>query len=235
MAWHRIFLNLFRRRRIERDIDRELAFHLAEREDDLKAGGMADNDAIRHARRRFGNLTLQKERTRDMHVAGWLDALLRNVRYAVRTLVKSPAFTATVILTLTLGIGASSAVFSAIDAILLRPLPFPDGDQLMELGQSNLKNPQNAFVAPLRLEDWNRMNSTFQAISGYYPQDDSETSGELPERLKRAWVAPRFLQVWGIAPALGRDFSPEEERFGGPDAVLISDRLWRRRFGADPG
>src|SRR5439155_15943095 len=88
-----------------------------------------------------------------------------------------------------------------------------------------------SFVAPIRLDDWNRLNSTFQAISGYYLQDDSELSGELPEKLQRAFVAPRFLQVWGIAPILGRDFNPQEEHFGGPNAALISERLWRQRFG----
>ena len=140
-----------------------------------------------------------------------------------------PAFTATVVVTLALGIGANSAVFSAIDAVLLRPLPFPNGDQLVKLSQSTPKNPQ-PFVAPTRLADWNRLNNAFQAITGYYTQDDSELSGELPEKLQRAFVAPGFLQVWGIAPALGRDFSPEEEHFRGPAAVLISDRLWHRRF-----
>ena len=78
------------------------------------------------------------------------------------------------------------------------------------------------------------MNSTFQGLTGYYTDDVSEISGELPERLKRAFVAPRFLEVWGIAPARGRDFTPEEQRFGGPNAMLISDRYWRRRFGANP-
>jgi putative ABC transport system permease protein len=90
-----------------------------------------------------------------------------------------------------------------------------------------------SFTAPIRLEDWNRLNHTFQAISGYYSEDESETSGPLPERLDEALVAPRFLEVWGIAPALGRDFTPAEEHFGGPPAMLISDRLWRRRFHAD--
>jgi len=88
-------------------------------------------------------------------------------------------------------------------------------------------------VAPVRLEDWNRLNRTFQVITGYYSQDDTELSGELPEKVRHAFVARRFLQAWGVAPALGRDFSPQEERFGGPPAVLISDRLWRR-FGGDP-
>jgi len=84
------------------------------------------------------------------------------------------------------------------------------------------------------LEDWNRLAAAFQAISGYYIQDDSEISSELPERVRHALVAPRFLQVMGVAPALGRDFAPLEEHAGGPQAVLISDRFWRRRFGADP-
>jgi putative ABC transport system permease protein len=90
------------------------------------------------------------------------------------------------------------------------------------------------FVAPVRLEEWNRFNGAFQAITGYYAEDTSETSGELPEKLKRAWVAPRFLQVLGVAPILGRDFSFQEERYGGPNAVLISYRLWQRRFNGAP-
>lgn len=163
-----------------------------------------------------------------------MEILSRNFRLAARSLAKAPAFTAAVVLTLALGIGANSAVFSGVDAVLLRPLPFPDGDRLMRLYQHDPKNP-NSFVAPVRLEDWNRMNSTFQAISGYYTSEDSETTGALPERLTHAMVAPRFLEVWGVQPELGRGFTTAEEHYGGPNAILISDRLWRRRFGADPG
>ena len=130
-----------------------------------------------------------------------------NVRLALRSLAKTPGFTATVVLTLALGIGANSAVFSAIDAVLLRPLPFPDADRLMLLGQ---KRPQTSqtFVAPVRLMDWGRLNSTFQAISGYYTEDASETSGELPEKVKRAFVAPRFLEVLGVSPAWAAGSGP---------------------------
>lgn len=162
-----------------------------------------------------------------------MEAALRNLRLAVRALAKAPGFSAAVILTLALGIGANIAVFSAIDAVLLRPLPFPEGDQLMRLDQRDPKTP-NTFVAPVRLEDWNRLNTTFQAISGYYTEDDSETTGILPERLNRALVAPRFLEVWGVSPQLGRWLTPQEEHFGGPNAVILSDHLWRRRFGGDP-
>lgn len=160
--------------------------------------------------------------------------MLYHLRYALRGLRKTPVFTAAVVLTLALGIGANSAVFSAIDAVLLRPLGFPDAGRLAQLAQFNPKAPQQPFVAPVRLEDWSRLNTTFQAISGSYAQDDSELSGQLPEKLKHAFVAPRFLQVWGVSPELGRDFVANEERLNGPPAVLISDRFWRRRFGADP-
>jgi len=156
-----------------------------------------------------------------------------NIRLALRSLAKTPAFTVTVVLTLALGIGANSAVFSAIDAVLLRPLPFPDADRLMLLEQKRPKVSQT-FVAPVRLKDWDRLSFTFQGISGYYTEDASEVSGELPEKVKRAFVAPRFLEVLGVAPARGRGFRPEEEHFGGPNAVVISDRFWRRRFNADP-
>jgi len=169
-----------------------------------------------------------------MDISRAVDSMARNLRQAGRGLRKAPGFTAAVVLTLALGIGANSAVFSAIYAVLLRPLPFPDGDQLVKLAQFDPKQPQQRFVAPVRLEDWNRLNSTFQAITGYYTEDDSETSGELPEKVRQAFVAGRFLEVWGIAPVLGRDFKPAEERFGGPDVVLISERFWRRRFGGDP-
>jgi putative ABC transport system permease protein len=169
-----------------------------------------------------------------MALGVWLASVPRDSRHAVRALGKTPAFTATVVLTLALGIGANSAVFSAIDAVLLRPLPFPDADRLVRIEQRNPKVSQT-FVAPTRLTDWNRLNSTLQSLTGYYTEDESETSGDLPERLKRGLVAPRFLEVWGVAPSLGRDFQANEEHFGGPNAVLISDRFWRRRFNADPG
>ena len=232
--WLRRARNALRQGRLHRDLDRELRFHVNERIEELQADGMSLSDAERLAQRQFGNYTAQVERTRDMDISDRLDATIRNVRLSARALGKTPAFSATVVLTLALGIGANSAVFSAINAVLLRPLPFPNADELVTVGQIDPKIPQ-ALVAPIRLEDWNRLSHTFQAICGFYAQDDSELSGELPERLRHAFVTPRFLQVWGIAPELGRDFAPQEERFGGPNAVLISDRYWRRRFGGDPG
>jgi putative ABC transport system permease protein len=168
-----------------------------------------------------------------MGIGTLVESTVWNLRQAGRTLSKTPVFTASVVLTLALGIGASSAVFSVVDAVLLRSLPFPDGDQLVQISQAQPKITEPA-VAPVRLLDWNRLNSSFQIISGYYTNDVSETSSELPEKLTEALVAPGFLRVWRVAPALGRDFTREEEHFGGPLVVLISDRLWRRRFDGDP-
>jgi putative ABC transport system permease protein len=233
MAWlHRLF-NSVRSGRVERDIEREITFHLVERADDLEREGAGAAEARRQARLRFGNPIVQRERTRDIDVAGWVDTTARNIRYAVRSLSHTPGFTLTVVLTLALGIGANTAVFSAIDAVLLRPLPFPDSDRLVQLLQTQA-NTTNTMVAPIRLEDWNQLNSTFEGITGFYTEDVSETSGDLPEKLRRALVAPRFVDVWAVAPVLGRGFTAAEHRVGGPSAVLISERYWRRRFAADP-
>lgn len=234
MAWLRRLWNTFNFERVQRDIDRELSFHISERVDQLRAEGLSDDEATRRARLQFGNVTVQAERTRDMDVSAWLDALRRDTRYAIRSLARTPGFTLTVLLTLALGIGANSAVFSAIDAVLLRPLPFPDGDRLLRLRQTQERSAETN-IAPVRLEEWHRLNSTFEAITGYYMEDVSDTSGDVPERVRRAFVAPRFLEVWGIAPAVGRGFTAAEHQAGGPRAVLISERYWRGRLGAGAG
>src|ERR1017187_6632290 len=166
MAWYRQFRNILRPNRLQRDLQKELAFHVAERAEELQHAGMSEAEAERAAHLQFGNLTAQIERTRDMDIPEYLEALLRNFRLAARSLAKAPAFSLTVILTLALGIGANSAVFSAVDAVLLRPLPFPNGDALLILTQSRLKSPE-PNVAPVRLEDWNRLNSTMLGITGY--------------------------------------------------------------------
>ena len=232
MEWWK---SLFRKRALDAQLDSELRFHIEELTEANVAAGLTAEEARRRALLEFGGREQIKEELRDVHRVSIVESTLANLKSAFRFIRKSPSFSMTVIVTLALGIGANSAVFSAIDAILLRPLPFPNGDHLMELRQYNPKTSSpRTRLAPVRLEDWNRMNSTFQAITGYYTEDNSETSGILPEKVTVAYVASRFLQVWGIAPALGRDFTSEEEHFGGPSAVLISDRLWRRRFNADP-
>jgi len=232
MKWIDFFA---RKSKVEKDLDSEIRFHLESTIQQKIAAGSAPEAARREALLEFGGSEQVKEECRHVHRIASVENTLSNLKSAGRFIRKSPGFSLTVILTLALGIGANSAVFSAIDAILLRSLPFPNAAELVILHQYNHthKNP-NGLLAPVRLEEWNRQNSTFQAIAGWYTENVSEMSGTLPERLLRADVTPRFLQVFGVAPALGRDFTQAEEHFGGPRAVLISDRLWRRRFHADP-
>jgi putative ABC transport system permease protein len=162
-----------------------------------------------------------------------MEALLSNVRYAVRVLLRTPGFTLVVVLTLALGIGANSAVFSAIDAILLQPLGFPDADQLVSVNQS-IPNAPISNTAPVRIEEWNGESTTFAAITGYYRQDISETSGDLPEKYRLANVAPRFLDVWRTEPLIGRGFTPADSQAGAAPVVLVTQRYWRTKLESDP-
>jgi putative ABC transport system permease protein len=221
MHYLRSFLSRDRR---EREFERELQFHIDEATRENMAHGMPHEEAHRQAMLDFGGKEQATQELRDVYAFGLLERTVANVRSGLRLIRRAPGSSLAVILTLALGIGANSAVFSAIDAVLLRPLPFPHGDELMLLKQINTRRKEPvSFVAPLRLEDWNRLNSTFQAITGYYTENDSETSGELPEKVTHAFVAPRFLQVWGVAPALGRDFTP---------ALICSVSTWS---GSKPG
>ena len=232
MSWWK---SLFPKRASDAQMNSELRFHIDELTDENIAAGMPPDEARRRAVLEFGGQEKFKEEVRDVYRIRIIDATLSNLKSAFRFIRKSPTFSITVILTLALAIGANSAVFSAIDAILLKPLPFPDADQLMRVDQYNPKTSSPLhLVAPVRLEDWNRLNSTFQALTGFYSEDVSESTGPLPERITRAWVSPRFFQVWAVSPVLGREFTRDEETLNGPAAVLISDRFWRRRFNADP-
>ena len=140
-----------------------------------------------------------------------------------------------VVFTLALGIGANSAIFSAVDAVLLKPLPYPTADRLVSVYERNADLRQaTQLVAPGRLEEWNEQNRTFEALGASYFENMTDTSGSVPERVAAMNTSPRFFQVLGVAPALGRLPTPQEERFGGPPVVVISDAFWRRRLGADP-
>jgi len=224
-----------RRANQEGVFDQEIAFHLEELTAANIARGMTAAEARRQALLEFGGREQVKQQIREIHSSALFESIIVNLRSAWRFIRRAPSFAMAVILTLAIGIGANSAVFSAIDAVLLRPLPFPHGDELVAVHQFDFKHKSpNMFVAPLRLEDWNRLNSTFQTISGYYTGSATLTLESLPEKVTEAFVAPRFLRLWGISPALGRDFADEEEKFGGPNALLVSDRFWRTHLRADP-
>src|SRR5690349_10823916 len=197
MSWWK---SIFAKRASDAQMNSELRFHVDELTDENIAAGMTPEEARRRALVDFGGHENFKEQVRDVYRVRFFDAAAANLKAAFRFIRKSPSFSAAVILTLALAIGANSAVFSAIDAILLKPLPFPSPGELVVLHQYNrAMQTQSRPIAPVRLEEWNRYNSTLQAIAGSYTQDLSEASGEIPERLVEADVTPRFLQVLGVA------------------------------------
>jgi putative ABC transport system permease protein len=154
---------------------------------------------------------------------------------ACRSLARRPTFTITAWLTLALCIGTTTAMFSVVDTVLLKPLPFPNADRLVTVMEANpARTRRISLVAPGRLEDWNGANRTFEALSGVYVETVTDTSGAEPERLQGRRVAPRYFAVYGMAARVGRTFTPDEERFGGPAAAVISEGLWTRRYGRDP-
>jgi putative ABC transport system permease protein len=154
---------------------------------------------------------------------------------ALRSLIRRPGFSMTAVLMLVLGIGTTTALFSLVDTILLKPLPYPHPDRLVTLMEASpSKNKSASLIAPGRLEDWNRRNETFESISGGYNENVTDTSGAEPERLAARRVSPRFFEAFGTAPLIGRGFNPDEEAYGGPQAAVISYGLWTRRYGQDP-
>src|SRR5580704_8473130 len=176
MSWWK---SLFRKSALDSQLDTELRFHIDKLTSDNIAAGMAPDEARRQAILEFGGHEQLKEELRDVYRVRVIESTLANLKAAFRFIRKSPTFSATVILTLA----------PAIDAILLRPLPFPEADQLMRVDQYNPKTRSPLhLVAPVRLEDWNNLNSTFQALTGYYSEDVSESTGALPERITRSWV-----------------------------------------------
>jgi putative ABC transport system permease protein len=156
-------------------------------------------------------------------------------RAALRSLRHRRGLSATIVLTLALGIGANAAIFSAVDAVLLKPLPYPDDDRLVKLYESN-KSLQGAtqLVAPVRIEEWQAASRSFDGLAGSYFENMTDTAGAAPERIEAMRTSPRFFEVLGVAPAIGRWPTSDEERFGGPQIAVISDALWRSRFNADP-
>jgi putative ABC transport system permease protein len=161
---------------------------------------------------------------------------MTNLRLALRKLITNPAFSAVAILTLALGIGANTAIFSIVNAVLLRPLPYPDADRIMVLNESSGPG-QDYSVSLPNYEDWKRDNTVFQflAITRAESRNLSGIAGQEPERIPCAHVSADFFKVIGVLPKLGRTFTEEESKTGGPPAVIISDRLWQRAFARDAG
>jgi hypothetical protein len=218
---------LVERRRLERELEEEIAFHLATR---------AERSGMLHARRQFGNPTVYQEACRDMWTFHWIEILLQDLRYAARTLRKNPGFTAVAALTMALGIGANTAIFSVVDAVVLRPLPYAEPGRLVELfGNVRRAKVERRGTSTADYIDWREQSKSFDAMSVIASGAGTLTGVDEPERVIREFVSSDYLPMLGVAPALGRVFRADEDEVPQRNAVVvISDGLWKRRFGGDP-
>jgi putative ABC transport system permease protein len=165
-----------------------------------------------------------------------MDSLWKDVRFAVRVLWKSPGFSVVALLALILGIGANTAIFSVVNAVLLRPLPFVDAGRLVSIRESSPQGKKDNVASPQNVGDWRKRNRSFEHIAAYIPYDitRSLTGSGAPEEVPGEFVTREFFSTLGVHPAMGRDFVPEEELPTAPNVAILSDGFWRRRYGADP-
>ena len=228
---------LFVRRRLDRDLEEELQFHLAMREQKNGADGFSPGEARAAARRRFGNVALLKEICRELWTFAPLETFWQDVRYAIRLLLKSPGFTAVAVITLALGISVNTTIFTVVNTMLIRKPPVQNPDGLMMVSTVdptlNFDPDQSAVSAPDYL-DW-RAQSTLFAGMAAANFDTVTVSGDVnPEQLPAARIAPDYFSVVGVAPALGRAFFSGEDQAGRDHVVILSDALWHARFSSDP-
>jgi putative ABC transport system permease protein len=223
------------RDRDEKDLERELSSHLDAETDEQEENGLTPEEAAYSARRTFGNVTAAKENVRE--VWGWtkLEHVIRDFVYALRILRRSPGFTLTAVLSLALGIGANTAIFTVVNAVLLRPLPFPESDRLVQLWESQ---PEKGWlrnvVNPINFLDWRDRTRSFDRMSAISGGTANLTGAGDPVALPAMQVSPDFLSVLRISPAIGRSFLPQEGLPGQEHVAIVSFGLWQSRFGSDP-
>ncbi|HET9402669.1 MAG TPA: ABC transporter permease [Candidatus Acidoferrales bacterium] len=222
------------RRRSLHDLDSDIRDHIARETRDNLARGMSPEDARLSALRKFGNLTLAKEDTRGVWIATWLEQLSQDIRFALRTLRKSPGFTSVAVLTLALGIGANSAIFSVVNAVLFHPLTYKNPSTIVWITDYLPRNPEPA-VFDAEYFNFARRAHSLEDIAAYSPFGNLTLIGAGdPLRVPVGRVTRTFFDVLGINMALGRPFNAEEDRPNGTRAAILSDSLWRSRFGSDP-
>lgn len=219
----------------EQEFDAEMAAHaelLAER---YLRQGMNSVEARATAARQFGSATQLKEEMREQRSIMLFENILQDARYALRQLRKSPVFCITAILTLALGIGVNTAVFSVIYAVLLRPLPYKNADQLTLVWEQNVhRGWYNNIVSAANFNDWVKENHVFSGMALIDPAITFNLTGSgTPLEVRAERVTPNFFSVLGVQPFVGRSFLPQEERPGSARVVILGHPLWERRYGGD--
>src|ERR1017187_5038696 len=223
----------FRRKKVGSELDSELLFHLEAQVETNVRAGMSRAAARQSALRKFGGVELAKEECRDERGTQFLDQTWQDIRFGARMLRKNPGFTAVAVLTLALGIGANTAIFSVVEGVVLAPLPYAQPDRLVTVWESNYHSPKFSASHP-DFQDWQRNAQSFQQMAAFTAQDYDLSAPGTPEHLDGKLISADFFSTLGAKLALGREFSSNEDRQGGAPSVIISDRLWRNRFSANP-
>ena len=228
----------FRKRPLDSDLDEELASHIAMATDDNIRSGMTPGEARSQAMLKFGGTEPAKELHREARGLPWLDTVVQDLRYAFRTLKKDAAFTTFAVLIVAFGIGASSTVFSVVNALLLRPLPFADSERLAWVANRDVAGLSGQTTQVGHFLDLKAQTQSFADMAAYFAfygiGDAKMTGSGEPERLTAVPVSGNFFPLLGVQPILGRNFTAEECKWRGPRTVMLSYGLWQRRFNADP-
>jgi putative ABC transport system permease protein len=211
-------------RQYDADLEEEMRLHLKLRQQEHLESGMAA-DALAAARRRFGNVAVLREESRSEWGWGWFEHLVQDVHYGARLLLRSPGFPTIAVLTLALGIGANTAIFSVLDGILLSPLPYEQPDRLVVMNHND---------SLLNLIDIRRQQRTFTRGGGINTEAMDYTGGTEPVQVHAGYVDAGFLDTLGVPPMLGRIISPEEDVRGGPHVAVLSYRFWQKYLSSDP-
>jgi predicted permease len=234
MSFYRRLVATFRSGRVERELDAELQFHIDQRTEDLVAQGLTPVEARRQAALVFGHRATLREATRERDILDWLETTLRDLRFGLRMLRRGPGFTAAAVITLALGIGATTAVFSVVHAVILRQLQFPDSDRVMTILAAS-DNGKPFWPMEFAYMEWRKWAKSFDAFAGGFTSiGNGRIAGDWLE-VRTAAVSAGFFDLIGVRPELGRLFSPEEDELGHNSVALIDDEIWRRKFGRDPG
>src|SRR5262245_31775436 len=234
--WRRLF-SLLRRRRYEREMEEEMRFHLEMQIEQNLASGMAAEEAHYAARRQFGNQTWLKEVSREMWSLRFIETLIQDLRYGARMLMKNPGFTLVAVSTLALGIGANTAIFSVVNATLLRPLPYKDPDRIVMVWGTNPGGygwrGKTGFSA-LSFLDYQQRNQVFERMAAFLRYDVTLTGTGNPEFIRAGAITHEFFDVFAVKPILGRTFLPQATQTDQERVAVLSYGLWQRRFGSDP-
>ena len=219
-------------------MSREIEAHLALLQDEFETQGMSPADARRAARRTYGGVEQTKELHRETRSFMWIEQLFKDIRYSARNLRRSPGFTITALAAIALGIGANTAIFSVVNAVLLKPLPVPDPDRFVLLMNTFVSDEgesgENVYASPARFIHWRAQSSALQDVSAFLPASMNYTGGEVIELWHSTQMSADGFRLLGVPIIRGRGFTPEEDLPGGPRVAVISASLWKRRFANDP-